>query len=532
MAQSTKVELEQTITASDRYQKLSQDRQGFLTRGRDCAKLTIPAILPPEGFSPTSQLPTPYQSLGARGSRNLASKLLLSLFPGIPFFNYKLDDQTIELLGTKRGEIETALASRERAVGQEIDLSVFRPCAFSSLLHLIVTGNFMVHLPTKPDTRARGFRLDQYVTRRDAAGRLLEFVIQEPTEYAALPDEFRATLAGLQKFKEGEKVTLEAQPLVLYTHGYWDHTKSLWVVYQEVEAQRVPGTEGTFKEGELEYIPLRFSYQPGEHYGRGYVEEFLGDMDSLEALSETLVEGSAASARIVFLVNPGGVTSLKVVADAPNGAVVAGDANDVSTLQAEKQADLQVAKSQAEEIANRLSYAFLLHSSVQRQGERVTAEEIRFMAAELDDGLGGVYTLLASDYQLPLVRLLEKRMEKRLKQPKLPTDMVKPVVVTGLEAIGRGHDQRNLQAYVKEIIGTLGPELAMRYLKPLELIKRSAAAYGIDTTNLIPTEQEVAQAEQQAMMQSMVGQLGPQAIQQLGGMGNTMLQGQQSAASQ
>ena len=56
------------------------------------------------------------------------------------------------------------------------------------------------------------------------------------------------------------------------------------------------------------------------------------------------------------------------------------------------------------------------------------------------------------------------------KRTVLPVDMVHPVIVTGLEAIGRGHDQRNLQAFVKEIIGTLGPEIAIRYLKPLELI--------------------------------------------------------------
>ena len=73
------------------------------------------------------------------------------------------------------------------------------------------------------------------------------------------------------------------------------------------------------------------------------------------------------------------------------------------------------------------------------------------MASELDDGLGGDYTLLAADYQLPSVRL-ERRMEKRLGGIKLPVDMIQVVIVTGLEAIGRGHDQRDLQAFVKEII--------------------------------------------------------------------------------
>jgi hypothetical protein len=521
------ISLTQEVSAAGRYAELEQDRQGFLTRGRECAALTIPSILPPQGFSPTAKLPTPYQSLGARGVRTLASKFALSLFPGIPFFNYQMDDTTIEKLGEKRGEMDTALARRERAVTHELDTSVFRPVAFLTFLHLLVGGNALLRIPVKQEERAQMWRLDQYVTRRNAAGRLLEFVIKEPTDYASLPDSVREQINTLPTFKEGEKVDLKKQPLELYTHGYWDHPTQRWVVYQEAAGIRLPDSVGTYKEGELEYLALRFSSQPGEHYGRSYVEEYLGDLDSLEALSETLVEGTAASARIVFMVNPGGVTQLKVVAEAKNGDVVSGDAEDVSTLQAQKQADLQVAKSQAEEIATRLSYAFLLHSSIQRSGERVTAEEIRYMASELDDGLGGVYTFLAADLQLPSVRLFERRMEKRLGADTLPKGMVQPVVVTGLEAIGRGHNQKNLQAFVKEIVGTLTPEVAMRYLKPLELIQRAAAAYSIDTTNLIPSEDEVKQAEQQAQLQALIQHLGPQALQQLGGMGNTMIKGQQ-----
>ena len=40
----------------------------------------------------------------------------------------------------------------------------------------------------------------------------------------------------------------------------------------------------------------------GESYGRGRVEEFIGDLKSLEALSQALVEGSAAAAKVVFTV--------------------------------------------------------------------------------------------------------------------------------------------------------------------------------------------------------------------------------------
>ena len=45
-----------------------------------------------------------------------------------------------------------------------------------------------------------------------------------------------------------------------------------------------------------------------EDYGRSYVEEFLGDLKSLEGLSQSLLESSAASAIVVFMVRPNAVT--------------------------------------------------------------------------------------------------------------------------------------------------------------------------------------------------------------------------------
>lgn len=511
------------ITAKSRYSSMEQDRNPYLVRARECAALTIPSILPAQGFSASSSLPTPYQSLGARGVRTMASKFLMTMFPTIPFFQYKIDDQSLNELGSQRGETEKALASRERAVALELDTCLFRPAAFVLLSHLIVTGNGCIYIPPAQEERARVFRLDQYVVRRDPSGNLLEFVIVEPLDFQSIPIKIRPLITSLDAYKSVDPAKLEEQPFELFTHGYLDAETGKWIVYQEIEGIRLEGTDGSYKNGELPYLFPRLSYQPNEDYGRSYVEEYLGDLDSLEALTETLVEGSAASARVVFLVNPAGTTSLKVVTEAKNGDVVAGSADDVHCMQVNKQADLSVAKQQTEEIAARLSYAFLFQTSIQRKGERVTAQEIRYMATELDDALGGVYTLLTADLQLPAVRLFERRMEKRLKAPPLPGNIVKPVIVAGLEGIGRGHDLANLKAFAADIIGVLTPEIAKNYMKPAELIARAAAAYGIDTEGLIPTEEEIAQNQQQQQLLALVQHLGPEGIKQMGGMGNTML---------
>ena len=87
---------------------------------------------------------------------------------------------------------------------------------------------------------------------------------------------------------------------------------------------------------------LRFNSFDGEAYGRGRVEEFLGDLKSLEALSQALVEGSAAAAKVVFLVSPSSTTKPQTLAQAGNGAIIQGRPDDVQVVQVGKTADFRL----------------------------------------------------------------------------------------------------------------------------------------------------------------------------------------------
>lgn len=514
--------------AQARYDELVTWREPFLSRARDCATLTIPYLMPPQGFDGSTKLPTPYQSLGARGVRTLAAKLLLSLFPpNTAFFKFDIDDFALRALEAQaggaglRGEVETAFSARERATTMEMENSQFRVVASLALQHLIATGNFLIHVPRVG--RARGFRLDQYVVKRDPSGNVLEIVVKEMVSPTVLPREVREA-AAKGKSEQGTSTGTEQKTAELYTWIKRDTER--WTVHQEANGIVIRKTRGVYPLDMCPWIVLRLGTQPGEDYGRAYVEEFLGDLDSLEGLSETLVEGSAAAARIVFLVKPNGVTQVRVVSKARTGDVHVGDANDVTVVQAQKHADLKVAREQAQDIATRLSYAFLLNASVQRQAERVTAEEIKFMASELDDALGGMYALLSSEFQLPVVTLYEDRMERVRKVPPLPKGVSRPIITTGMAALGRGIDLRNLRAFTADIVETLTPEIAFRYMQPTEYIKRAAASYGIDTAGLVRSDEEIAQAEQMAQLQALVQNLGPQAIQAMGGMGKEAVKSQ------
>ena len=73
-----------------------------------------------------------------------------------------------------------------------------------------------------------------------------------------------------------------------------------------------------------------------------------------------------------------------------------------------------------------------------------------------------------------------------------------------MAAIGRGIDLSNLRAFTTDIVQTLGPEIAFRYLQPTEYIKRAAAAYGIDVGGLVKPEDQIAQEEKFAQIQQLI----------------------------
>ena len=249
----------------------------------------------------------------------------------------------------------------------------------------------------------------------------------------------------------------------------------------------------------------------GEDYGRSRVEEFLGDLKALEALSQALVEGSAAAAKVVFLVSPSSTTKPATLAKAGNGAIIAGRPEDVQVVQVGKTADFATAANLASQIEQRLGDAFLTLRV--RQSERTTAEEVRLTQLELEQQLGGLFSLLTVEFLVPYLNRILLVLQRSGQLPKIPKDMVRPQIVAGVNALGRGQDRESLTAFITTIAQTLGPEALMKYINPAEAIKRLAAAQGIDYLNLIKTEEEMAQEKEQIQMDSMNESLVDQAGQ-------------------
>ena len=505
--------LQKANTAKERYNKLQSDREHYLDRAEECSELTIPSLIKPEGFTSSSELYNPFQSVGARGVNNLASKLLLLLLPpNSPFFRLSITgDAKKELEENKemKTDIEKSLSVIEKEVSGKIEQLALRVSVFEALKHLIVGGNVLTYLPKKGSMRV--FPLTQYVVRRDASGNILEIIICEKASILSLGKEVAAQVIQDPDYKTDDDIEL-------YTHIYKLNENEFYVC-QEVNGIKIPDSEGTFKKDRMPYQALRMVRVDNEDYGRGYVEEFLGDLKSLEGLSQALVESAAASSKIVFMVRPNSVTRKKDLAQTRNGDIITGTQDDVSVLQAQKQYDLQVVEKSIAKLEERMSYAFLLHTAIQRDAERVTAQEIRYMAEQLETAMGGIYSLLSQEFQLPLVSILMKRMEQANEIPKLPKGTVQPTIITGIEALGRGNDLQKLREFVAEIgnLAQINPQV-VQALNPDDLIKRIAIGLGIDTDGLLKSQEQLAQeqaAQQEQMQEQQMMQMAEKAIPQV-----------------
>ena len=515
MANVTKVQLggeesgEKEGYVQGLYASMESIRNNHLIRARDCAKVTIPMLVPPAGHGSATKYPTPYQSVGARGLNNLASKLLLALLPiNSSFFKNQVDDEVLNQFdGVTRGDIELILSSIERTVIADINGSTIRVSAFEMLKQLLVAGNVLTHLP--PTGGMRVFRLERYVVRRDPMGNPLDIIVKETLAPAVLEEEVRVA-CDVSEPSEG---TAESKAVDVFTHIERDPEVGGWEVYQEINGIEVPKSRGNYPIDKCPWMALRLITVDGEDYGRSFVEEYLGDLKSLEGLSKAILDGSAAMAKMLWMVNPNGTTNKKTIAAAANNAVIEGNALDVTVLQAQKGGDFRVAQETVRDLTERLSRAFLLNSSIQRSGERVTAEEIRYMANELEDALGGIYSVLTQEFLLPLLHREMIRLAKAKRIPSLPKGIVKPVIITGIEAIGRNQDLEKLDLFTRDLMSLGQPALAV--LNMDELIKRRAALSGIDTKNLIKTPEQQQSEQQQAQMMALAQAATPNAVKGL-----------------
>lgn len=503
--------INQFSTSKQKFSKLDADRSAVLDRARECSKLTIPSVVTDDGHTETDDMDTPYQAVGSRLVHNLASKLLLTLLPpNTSFFRLMPDAAIIETVKQQQPQggaeqLEKSLVVLEQEMMKQIEREALRVPIFEAIKSLVIGGNALLY---KTQTGLKSYKMANFVVSRDFSGNPVEIITKEAVTRDTLPEDIRDKLLADKELATATKVTI-------YTRAI--RKEGIWYEFQEVEDIFVADSDIIYtNQKELPFIPLRWTSINGESYGRGLVEQYLGDFRSLEALYQLLLEASAVMSRVIFGKRAGSVVDIDDLNGAENGSCILGDLEqDITTLRVDKGADLQVPMNMVQELTRRLEQAFLVASSAARDSERTTATEIRYMAADLEKSLGGVYSILSLELQRPLAYLLLQRT-----QVDVEALGIELAIVTGVEALGRNVELDKIRQF-NQLIQELGsPEIVLSRMNVGVYISKIANSLSLDVSDLVKSDQQIQQEQEQAQQQALLQQgasgMVDQATQQMG----------------
>ena len=531
-------------TAADAYLDLSTKRQAVLDMGRLMAELTIPSVFPPQGYNTGDPLPGNNQSLGSMLVNNLASALMFMAFPpGQPIMRfepveYKLQEQ-IDAEPELWGHILMALSRLELSHRKRFQATPLSSAYVGYLKVLLIAGNCLwKHLKLSEPT----YHLpDKYVVKRAASGLPLACIHEEELSFVSLDADHQAQIEQLvdEKYGGSENGSNTRKP--------WDRTvkvhycmkikmgassgdKPTWLYWEECLGEVLDGTEF---ESDFETPPMWPGWLIpvyGQDWGRGYCEEYRGDLYTLESMASAINDGAAMAALSLMFVKPG-QTSLKQVREARNLSILSGNADDVTAFKSDKSADMNFVLSREETVAKRLGSAFLMNSSIQRNGERVTAEEWKRMGQELDKAMGGLYTSTAQGNQRVIImRAIRLHEEEAKHLPAIPTDLVNVEVITGIDALGQTTEAEQLEEFAHAGLQAF-PKAWEENVDANNYLTRWAAAKGLKPDGLLKKSEQVQQErqvqQQQAMQQELISKGAGPAVK---GMADMMAQGHPAMA--
>jgi hypothetical protein len=474
-------------SASGIFAALDGLRTSFLTRVERYAALTIPKVLLPKGINhEATDQAHDYQSIGAQATNHVVNKLMLALFaPSRPFIKLVVGKKTKAQLAKLRmteTQLDAVLAQGERDAVKELDVRAQRPKLYQLLRHLVVAGNALLYL-AKDGMRVIGLR--NFVVKRNIKGDVLCLVICEKVNF----DELEPAIVKLlqARFTDDTQVNfykwIKRESNGSYSMTQWVNEIRLPIEY-----------DGRWPEEKLPYRVLTWDLSDEANYGTGLVEEYIGDFEALSSLSESVVDGAILGSEYRWMVNPTGMTSIEDVKASQNGDALPGLPTDMSPTQGGNPEAIKVAMGVLEGYERRVSRGFLMGSAVIRDAERVTQEEVRLTANELETAYGGVYSTLAAGLQLPVALWLFDRIG----QPIAGSDL-RVTVVTGLDALSRNGDLENFRLAMSDM-ATLEnvPETLRAKLKMEEIAAFVGQGRGIDLLRFVMTDAEFAATQQEA----------------------------------
>lgn len=500
--------------AARHWSELDNKRKSLLTRWERYASYTIPRICLPSQFSEKSdELKHDWQAVGAQAVNHVVNKLMLALFaPSRPFMRLELTAAARAQLAEQVDEamIDDILGEGERKAIKHMDTrGDIRPALHLGLANLVITGNALFKFPEGKDDKFRCLYCRDWAVQRSGSGEVLRLATREKYAFGELEE---AVQEAYRSQRPGQKPDDEVTHYVIILRnakGGYDLKQYINDCYLGEEF------DGRYKDyAALPYKVITWQLADNADYGSGLVEDYAGDFAATSAMSEAQVQAAILACEFRWLVNPAGFTKPEDLEESENGAALPGNEKDITPLTPGTGNNLQIITSVLESYVRRIGQGFLLATAVTRDAERVTAQEIRMQATELETSLGGAYSRIAVELQTPIAVWLLDAIDL-----KIDGKAINLSIVTGLDALSRSGDLDALRQALVDInsVNTLPPQ-AQDWLNLGAIYSTIMNGHGLPAGKYVKDAQTVAQeqqaraaAEQQQQINAASAQAGAQA---------------------
>lgn len=506
--------------AEERYEALAIRRQPYLDEARECSELTIPRLIPKDGRV-DGELPATAQDDGARNVNGLANSIVLAnVPPNQPVMRFETAEVVEAVMNSQSEDPETKekMDRSSREVRKHLDrvaretlkitaVKGHRAVFYEGKKHLVCGGNILywAHDDKKNYGKIRAVPLSRYVCLRDSLGFPIEVVIRDGLSAANLPPNLKEILndsrTPLEVLRDEAEVRMDSPDtsnLALYTYACWDPEKSKYKFHQCFRGNVVPDSEALYSEDDFPLLPLTFSRGDGEDYGRGHVEESRGVLMALEALSQAETTTSIALSEFRLLVGSGSSLRALDILSSPIGSPIDAEPGSITALSYGKAGDLASIQASIAMKQRQLGIKFGDSIALQRNAERVTAEEFRTLTMALERTLGGTSAGISATflpwYARVLLRILKREIGLAASDviDAEKDGAIQLRLITGLDALGRNFEAQQFfeaQRVVSELTGaeTYGKKVVFD-----SLADKVNGYYGIETKGLYKTEEQLA----------------------------------------
>jgi len=472
-------------SASATWMRLSGLSTSLITRCEEYASYTIPKIMLQNGFEPIGSDQThDYQSIGAQAVNHVTNKMMLAMFrPSTPFYRLQLDkkamDQAIQA-GMSEATITPTLAKMERDSVKLLDSRMQRPKLYTAIRHLVVVGNVLMCME---DEELRIMGLRYWRVKRTMRGKVHTLIIHEKIAFDELDVKVQEALPKKGRGDGDQNIVSFYKRIIRQRNG--SYIVEQWVDEVQLD-QKVFGSK--YPEDKLPFRVLTWDLADEADYATGLVEEYSGDLEAVSILSESVVDGAVSGCDWRWLVNPTGITKVDDLQNSKSGDAIPGTKEDLDTTSGGNAEAVARAMAVMSDWEKRIARGFLMLSAVTRDAERVTAEEVRMLAQELDTAYGGVYSALSGQIQKPVAEWLLAEDGNDIRGKGIEVQ-----VITGLDALSRNGDLEALRLALGDLAGiaTLPPELQAR-IKFQEIAQFVGDGRGIDLRPYLRNDEEYA----------------------------------------